>query len=93
MKQMIAAAMAQSATEINRIETAKTFRRQKNDRRINPKWELNKFGVPIICDKCGWKGHKTKDCWGLIRCVNCNERGHAITICPKLTTTTKPKNE
>ena len=75
MKQMIAEAMAQSAMEINRIETSnkssrnyqsgklftnrdqKTFQRQNSYRQINPKWELNKFGVPITCNKCGWKGH------------------------------------
>ena len=108
MQKMIVAAVAQSTMEINRIETTekqpvKTYQPEERQypnkdqryhrQRFNPKWEVNKFGVPITCNKCGWKGHQTKNCLGLIRCVNCSEQGHAITICPKLKTSLNSKNE
>jgi len=111
MKQMIAAAIAQSTIEINKIQTAKKrspaeaeqsttraaanhghphFRAQPARRQF--KWELDRFGKPIICNKCGWKGHKAADCLGLIRCSKCHEQGHVISICPKLAQNTQAKN-
>ena len=76
----------------SRFTDHRSFRVQNNKDRINPRWELNQFGVPIICNKCGWKGHKADNCRGSIQCNHCKERGHAITICPKISKNKQPKN-
>jgi len=105
MQQMIAAAIAHSTTELNKIGATKTVeahnQRPGNKttskagtrQSYNPRWELDRFGAPIQCNKCGWKGHKAANCLGLIRCSLCREQGHAITICPKRKTNSITKNE
>jgi len=107
MKQMIASAIAQSTIELNKIAATKTAE-SNNQRSANkprnfgprpprqsysPRWELDRFGVPIQCNKCGWKGHKAANCMGLIRCSHCREQGHAISICPKRKNDSSAKNE
>ena len=48
-------------------------------------WELDRWGKPVQCKKCGLNGHRTEVCRGTCRyqCHNCQEIGHLAHVCPK----------
>ena len=47
-----------------------------------PEWELNKYGKPFRCRKCGLLGHKDQNCKGThLTCRNCNQVGHIAPAC------------
>ena len=52
-------------------------------------WELNKYGRPIVCRKCGVRGHKDENCRGLVKCHICHQTGHSKYICPNKTNQSK----
>mgnify|MGYP000001018241 CR=1 FL=1 len=45
-------------------------------------WDLNKYGAPYRCRKCGVRGHKDENCKGSVRCHGCQQQGHIQAICP-----------
>ena len=50
---------------------------------INPEWDLNQYGAPIRCRKCGVLGHMDQRCTGTdLRCHRCNQVGHIAPACP-----------
>ena len=88
---------------INQIEHHKNGRKVHTKRRENTpnfrqkmqnqqfQWELNKYGKPIKCQKCGLMGHSSSSCLGLCkqRCYSCKEVGHLQSVCRKNKNTTK----
>ena len=55
----------------------------QNDRSIPSQWELNKYGKPYRCRKCGLLGHKDEKCRGThLTCRKCNKVGHIAPACP-----------
>ena len=47
-----------------------------------PEWELNKWGKPFRCRKCGLLGHRDENCKGThLTCRNCNQVGHIAPVC------------
>ena len=54
-------------------------------------WQLNRFGKPIRCFKCGMMGHTAATCLGLCKaiCHTCNKVGHLQSVCPQRQRTTK----
>ena len=49
-----------------------------------PQWELNRYGRPIRCRKCGVRGHRDINCKGTtLTCRLCNKVGHIQPVCPK----------
>ena len=53
------------------------------DRSFPPQWELNKWGKPYRCRKCGLLGHKDEKCRGTqLTCRKCNKVGHIVPACP-----------
>ena len=69
---------------------------QPNPQRyINPNWELNKYGAPYTCRKCGIRGHRDENCRGTnLACHICQQTGHIQTVCPQRPNKQKnmPKN-
>lgn len=68
---------------------------QQQQRYINPNWELNKYGAPYTCRKCGIRGHRDQNCRGTrLTCHLCNQEGHIKYACPQRQNQTKmmPKN-
>ena len=47
-------------------------------------WELNRYGRPYRCRKCGLRGHRDQNCKGTdLTCRICKVVGHISTACPK----------
>ena len=48
-----------------------------------PHWELNRYGRPFRCRKCGLRGHRDQNCTGTdFVCRICNKVGHIQPACP-----------
>ena len=46
-------------------------------------WELNRYGRPFRCRKCGLRGHRDENCRGTkLTCRLCNKIGHIQPVCP-----------
>ena len=57
---------------------------QPQTRYINPAWELNRYGAPFTCRKCGLRGHRDENCKGTnIVCHTCGQAGHIKYVCPQ----------
>ena len=51
-------------------------------------WELNRYGAPYRCRKCGIRGHRDFNCKGTDKsCDECGQSGHIKPACPKRPTT------
>lgn len=49
-----------------------------------PHWELNRYGRPFRCRKCGLRGHRDENCTGTdFVCRICNKIGHIQPACPE----------
>ena len=60
------------------------MREQAPQRYINPAWELNKYGKPFTCRKCGIRGHRDENCRGThLACRICEKVGHIQYACPQ----------
>ena len=47
-------------------------------------WELNRYGAPYRCRKCGIRGHRDFNCKGTDKsCDECGQTGHIKPACPK----------
>ena len=58
---------------------------------INPTWELNKYGKPFTCRRCGIRGHRDENCRGTrLQCHICKEEGHIQYACPQRPNRNKP---
>ena len=65
------------------IQPPKT-QHQTQQKYINPAWELNKYGAPFTCRKCGLRGHRDENCKGTnIVCHTCGQAGHIKYVCPQ----------
>ena len=80
----------QYSAEINAINKKTTPNQNSKDRHFNdyetfpPEWELNRFGRPFRCRKCGVRGHRDFDCKGTtLSCYLCKKVGHIQPACPK----------
>ena len=79
------------AIEVNALTKSKSFRKTPENRQSStnqesfpPYWELNQFGRPIRCRKCGVRGHRDTNCKGTtLTCRLCNKVGHIQPVCPK----------
>jgi len=65
------------------------YKRQTSNNEYPVHWELNKYGTPVRCSKCGVKGHSEQKCQGKVRCYNCQQMGHIQSRCPKQTPVSK----
>ena len=55
-----------------------------SQRYVNPNWELNKYGKPFTCRKCGMRGHRDENCRGTnMICHICGQSGHIKYVCPQ----------
>ena len=51
-------------------------------------WELNRYGAPYRCKRCGIRGHRDFNCKGTDKsCDECGQTGHIKPACPKRPTT------
>lgn len=51
-------------------------------------WELNRYGAPYSCRRCGVKGHRDFNCNGTDKtCDECRQTGHIKRACPQRRTT------
>ena len=51
-------------------------------------WELNRYGAPYRCRRCGIRGHRDFNCKGTDKsCDDCGQVGHIKPACPKRQTT------
>ena len=58
-----------------------------------PHWELNRFGRPFRCRKCGLRGHRDQNCTGTdFVCRICHTVGHIQAACPKREINSNQKN-
>ena len=49
-----------------------------------PHWEINRYGRPFRCRKCGLRGHRDENCRGTtLTCRLCNTVGHIQLACPQ----------
>lgn len=49
-----------------------------------PQWELNRYGRPFRCRKCGLRGHRDQNCTGTdFVCRICHTVGHIQAACPE----------
>ena len=57
-----------------------------NDSDYPAHWEINKYGKPFRCRKCGIIGHRTESCRGnsQVSCHNCGKIGHMKFVCQEL---------
>ena len=47
-------------------------------------WEINRYGAPYRCRKCGVRGHRDFNCKGTDKsCDECGQIGHIKPACPK----------
>ena len=73
--------------EINKLKAAPKYEKstvQATSKVFTPKpeWELNKYGKPYRCRKCGLLGHKDESCKGThLTCNNCKQVGHIAPAC------------
>ena len=74
--------------EINKLKTTQKFvpsetQRSNKPFESKPEWELNKYGKPFRCRKCGLLGHKDQNCKGThLTCNKCQKVGHIAPACP-----------
>ena len=55
---------------------------EKRPFQAKPEWELNKYGKPFRCRKCGLLGHKDQNCKGThLTCNKCQQVGHIAPAC------------
>ena len=58
-----------------------------------PHWELNRYGRPFRCRKCGLRGHRDENCRGTtLTCRLCNTVGHIQPACPQKELKSQQKN-
>ena len=83
-------AKIQYSADINALAKKPISNQNYKDRKGNdyetfpPEWELNRFGRPFRCRKCGVRGHRDVNCKGTtLICRLCNEVGHIQPVCPK----------
>ena len=58
-----------------------------------PHWELNRYGRPFRCRKCGLRGHRDENCRGTnLSCRICQAVGHIAPACPKRSLNNMSKN-
>ena len=58
-----------------------------------PHWEINRYGRPFRCRKCGLRGHRDENCRGTnLTCRLCQEVGHITPACPKRALKSTSKN-
>ena len=73
--------------EINKLKAAPKHEKSNNATATKvftpkPEWELNKYGKPYRCRKCGLLGHKDENCKGThLTCNNCKQVGHIAPAC------------
>ena len=47
-------------------------------------WEINRYGAPYRCRRCGIRGHRDLNCKGTDKsCDECGQIGHIKPACPK----------
>ena len=72
------------------------FHQNDNFRQNNnfpPHWEINRYGRPFRCRKCGLRGHRDENCRGTtLICRICEEPGHIQPACPQRAQSGPPKN-
>lgn len=80
----------QYSADINAITKKPTPKQSVQDRHRNdyetfpPEWELNRFGRPFRCRKCGVRGHRDFNCKGTtLTCRLCKKVGHIQPVCPQ----------
>ena len=79
------------AIEVNALTKPKNYRiapenRPSTERNESfpPYWELNRYGRPVRCRKCGVRGHRDVNCKGTtLTCRICQKVGHIQPACPK----------
>ena len=77
------------AVEINAVSKPKYQPRENRKPNLQPEtfpphWELNRYGRPIRCRKCGLRGHRDVKCPGTdLICRLCQKKGHIAPACPK----------
>ena len=78
---------AKFEAEINKLKTTPksvSSEAQRSQKQIEPRpeWELNKYGKPFRCRKCGLLGHKDQNCKGTnLTCNKCHQVGHIAPAC------------
>ena len=56
----------------------------QNNETFPPHWELNRYGRPFRCRKCGLRGHRDQNCTGTdFTCRICHKVGHIQAACPE----------
>ena len=87
----------QQVAEVHAVKTSSTqakknFPSSKMET-FPPHWELNRYGRPYRCRKCGLRGHRDENCRGTnLTCRICNVVGHIATACPKRQSFNASKN-
>ena len=69
-----------------RIDTTGAQNNQNRASSYPPHWEINRYGKPFRCQKCGILGHRTESCRGnaQITCHACNQTGRLKFVCPNI---------
>ena len=74
--------------ELNAVKLKpRVSRPEPSDQRTDnfpPHWEINRYGRPYRCRKCGILGHRDENCRGTkLVCRICNQPGHIQPACPR----------